>query len=221
VADTAAGSKERECAECSLPKGVEEDEWAQIVAVRILSSTGYYVLCILMVFLSTFLIIWMASGQNDTTWWFVLLEVIVTVTIVAEVAVQMASQRACSTKEYWSSWWNIVDVAVMFLCIASFLVYIMVDSPSSRAEKKDDVVTFAALIIRYIAQGLRLLSLVIGARKMHAIQRVQEDFVVDFSQHDDEEGMEKVGQGPTHPQGEYVEYTPKARPTKAIVLDDD
>jgi len=134
------------------------DEQMKVFAVRILSSTGYYVLCFAMIAVSTFLIVWLAAGDTESHWWFVLLEVIVTVTIVLEVALQICADG----KAYWESVWNIFDFIVMLLCIASFMVYLF---EQNQGQKGDDTAALTVLTIRYVAQGLRVIALVRRAKQ--------------------------------------------------------
>jgi len=151
---------------------MDEDEQMKVMAAKILSSSGYYALCLIMIAVSTFLIIWMAVGDTDSHWWFVLLEVLVTLVIVIEVIVQMVADQ----REFWHNGWNVLDFIVMLLCVGSFVIYVFV---RDRRQAGDDSAALIVLVIRYIAQGLRVVALMSRANQIRARAEAQ-DMKVDF-----------------------------------------
>merc|ERR1712072_175086 len=150
-----------------------EDEQMKVVAAKILSSSGYYAMCLLMIAISTFLIIWLAVGDTESHWWFVMLEVIVTVVIVLEVIVQMVADG----KDFWLNGWNVLDFIVCLLCVGSFLIYVFV---RDRRQAGDDTAALIVLAIRYLAQGLRVFALMSRASHIRQREEAQQTLKVDF-----------------------------------------
>merc|ERR1711865_661775 len=153
-------------------------EAASIFATRILASKTYYMACIVMILVNTFLVIWMAAGNTESVWWFVLLEVLVTAVIVGEVAFRMISEGS----GYWRSGWNVFDFIVMLLCVAAFMVY-LVDDASGTDDAADETATSVVLVGRYVAQSLRLFVLLRFTKHLRE-QNVSSDHNVLFDQVD-------------------------------------
>merc|ERR1712023_461274 len=116
------GSREDGCIGCGDPvlddgltDIVDESEQSSILANRCLYECGWGLtgLYLCMIAVSTFLIIWMLLGNHESTWWFVLLEVLVTAVIVIEVLTNIIAQR----QDFWKDGWNVLDFIVMLLCV--------------------------------------------------------------------------------------------------------
>jgi len=136
-----------------------------------------------MILVSTFLIIWMLLGNEHGQWWFVLLEVLVTAVIVVEVVAQMIAYN----QDFWDDGWNVLDFIVMILCVGSFVVYAFdVDS----GKNGNDVPALVVLGIRYVAQGMRLMSLVRRAQKTQERLKAQaQDVTYEEGDEEDDEDL--------------------------------
>ena len=115
-----------------------------------------------------------------------ILEVLVTLVIVFEVAIKMCAFGG----EFWSDYWNILDFIVAVLCAGGLVVYAwknkaddevctslplpQVDNTGSdlcpvqvigHPKEDDDLGAVIILVVRYAAQLLRMVSLISRAKQ--------------------------------------------------------
>jgi len=143
-------------------------------ADRVLFSTWYYTLYILVIMVNLTLIIWLlimlARDNYSVTahWIFISLDVLVNVAFMSEVSLQVISQK----KEYFKHLSNLFDFVVMLLSLATLVMYVEKTDPS---EEVEDLVALILIVVRYVLQFLRLIS-IIKKHRSKVISRKEVDF---------------------------------------------
>lgn len=89
-------------------------------------------------------------------------EALITVLIVAETFADMVLYGC---REYWRNGWHVFDFVVCFICVASLAADVI---PWIPVIKVSAMVGFPLLIIRYMAQTVRILRLLKNAGKAKA-----------------------------------------------------
>jgi len=144
------------------------------LADRVLFSTWYYVLYVLVILTNCVLIIWLmvtlAQHRYSPTahWMFIFLDVLVNIAFVSEVSLQIVSQK----KDFFKHGSNIFDIVVMLLSLVTLLMYI---SRTDEAEEVEDLVALLLMGLRYGLQFLRLIS-IIKKHKHKLISQKEVDF---------------------------------------------
>jgi len=151
-----------------MQSGTEEDQESlygssrnkcSSLADRVLFSTWYYVLYVMVLLTNCLLIIWLlvmiAQDKYSHTahWAFIFLDVLVNIAFVSEVSLQIVSQKT----DYFKHASNIFDTVVMLLSLVTLLMYI---SKTNEAEEVEDLVALLLMGFRYGLQFLRLISII-------------------------------------------------------------
>lgn len=146
------------------------------LADRVLFSTAYFVGYIFVIISNFVLIIWlivmMSQKKFETRghWAFIILDLFVNCAFVAEISLQIISQK----KHYFEKYSNLFDFAIMLLSILSLCVYF---TREGVAEQVEDLLALGLLGIRYALQFLRLVTIIRRQRALHSTRKG-----VDFSQ---------------------------------------
>jgi len=127
--------------------------WANVF----LFSRFYFALFTIMLIGNIFIIVWTVKDIKNypNEWWFILLEIIITAIIIAEVTIRL---MAFGTRKYFRSIANAFDFIVACLCAIS-LFLLLVLGPSF-VEDLDTLISTSFLILRNVLQFLRLLFII-------------------------------------------------------------
>ena len=86
----------------------------------------------------------------------IILEIIINVFLVLEIFIRFLTQR----ENFWSSWWNILDVLITIVCV--FSVFALIFLPAE--DEIEEVFATILVCLRYIMQGLRIILLIRAGR---------------------------------------------------------
>jgi len=146
-------------------------------------------------------------------WWFVLLEIIITAIIIAEVTIRL---MAFGTRKYFRSLANAFDFIVASLCAIS-LFLLLVIGPSF-IEDVDTLISTSFLILRNVLQFLRLLFIIRHQREN--LKQMQSK--IDFSHLDNPEPFAQLEEDsdadnvPDTPEEKNIAYYQNALDLKGI-----
>ncbi|KAJ3033818.1 hypothetical protein HK097_004711 [Rhizophlyctis rosea] len=139
------------------------------IANRILHSQFYKVFYLGMVLISVICLIVSISSRCPPGW-FYFLEIIVNLSMIAEVAVRFLALRNL----FWKSLWNIGDVLLVGLCVITLLVLGFGECGASG--RKEAVAEEIVLVIRNAAQLVRLVRMMAKNRRQLTTRNTNIDF---------------------------------------------
>ncbi|KAI9026108.1 hypothetical protein DFJ74DRAFT_663221 [Hyaloraphidium curvatum] len=129
------------------------------LANRILYSRAYATLYVVMALLSV-ATIYLASTEKCPSITFVTFEVLINLSMIFEIAIRMTALG----RLFWKSIWNVFDLAVLVFCVVTLAVMTATRplahqtdcNPDSWSEK-EEVLDLFMIIVRNVAQGVRML----------------------------------------------------------------
>ncbi|CAG8479963.1 9802_t:CDS:2 [Ambispora leptoticha] len=156
----------------NLPSTQHKLSRAEIVhglANRILYSRFYTWLYLGMAALSTVSII-LSIEETCPSIWFIILEVIINVAMIAEVTTRFFALKQL----FWRSVYNIVDIILVFLCVLTVL-FILAGGCSS-GQKSEELLDTLLLVARNLVQFGRLIVMLRKNKKNRSARNARIDF---------------------------------------------
>eukprot|EP01006_Ploeotia_vitrea_P042201 TRINITY_DN66613_c5_g7_i1.p1 TRINITY_DN66613_c5_g7~~TRINITY_DN66613_c5_g7_i1.p1 ORF type:complete len:335 (-),score=126.30 TRINITY_DN66613_c5_g7_i1:338-1309(-) len=152
----------------------------RLLANRIIFAKWFAVIYLLMLGLTTFLVVWgftkrhlFQHVQDDPTQqtdnWYIWLDAFCTVILALEVGLRLVAQQ----RTFWSSWLNILDFTVVFVCIMCTVAVYTVTARS--AELK-----LFVLLGRYVGQFVRVVLIIKHNQERRLMINVTARTRVDF-----------------------------------------
>jgi hypothetical protein len=146
------------------------DRW-ELVATRILFKPWYTVVCAVVFLLQISLFIWgmvhheFLSNLREIDEWYIALDCIITVIMVAEVLVRMMATR----KTFFNSKLNMLDFGVMMICTLALVLYFV--------DPETAVLGSLVLALRFLFQMIRMGILIKRARDRKRMMASSEAYV--------------------------------------------
>ncbi|KXS10172.1 hypothetical protein M427DRAFT_189328 [Gonapodya prolifera JEL478] len=132
--------------------GLTRREWYKNIANRIMYSRFYALLYLGMAGLSLTAII-LSFLHPCPTWYFIAIDVLLNVIIVVEVVLRYTALG----KLFWKSWWNVFDLAVSLLCVATLVLLCIHFRTCDATTFRENVADLALIIVRNGVQLVRML----------------------------------------------------------------
>jgi len=176
IENRSRGNSLKSSAEMAMVSSATSKGKCAQLADRVLFSTAYFVAYIFVIISNFILIIWLLvmmwqkKFETRGHWAFIILDLFVNCAFVAEISLQITSQK----KSYFEKYSNLFDFAIMLLSILSLCIYF---TREGVAEQVEDLLALGLLGVRYGLQFLRLVTIIRRQRALHATRRG-----VDFSQ---------------------------------------
>lgn len=162
-------------------------ERSKIYANRVQFSRAYAYSYSVVLALSIFLLVWVII-ENDYPlghvvkfWVFVILDSIVTLFVVLEIAVSLLAQ---GRQNFCMQWSNHADMAVALLCVVALLLHVL--GPAAELDLDIEELESVVLVVRYVAMLARLVLIVRKFRR----QARKKTLEVHLDMEEDEPGAE-------------------------------
>jgi len=115
--------------------------------------------------------IWMHVKGHELESWVSVFVFVSDIAVVLFIVVETSSDMiVCGIKEYWRNWWNVADFIICAFCVISLGLEIL-----RQSYHLDDVLSISLLILRYVAQGTRVVWLLRNAQRAQAQLDVVDD----------------------------------------------
>eukprot|EP01083_Nonionella_stella_P097034 272773_1 len=148
-------------------------EWIKATAWGIKQSVQFFLVYLILIVLNAFILIWELSDGGDRKIC-IILEGIITLMFMGEVAVQIITEEWPS---YWSSWLNRIDFVICILCV---LLYIVFASVQSAPHSHYSVGNYMDAIIVGIRYGMQAIRLIRFAQRGHENRKMLNQTQVKF-----------------------------------------
>lgn len=134
-------------------------------------SASYVVFCMLMAVWCLVLVCYTVAThyqqhqKNPNPRWFVVSDAIIMAFIIFEVACDMI---VAPCEEFWSSPWHLFDLFVCLFCLFVFGMDYYTDYGSATIaahHHEVEIMSFPLFILRYMAQGFRIVSIMHNAKR--------------------------------------------------------
>ena len=163
-----------------------------LCADKILRSTGYLIILIIMSVLILAMFIWgLVDVKAMNSAGYITMDAIVMVELLIEILIKLIANRP---KAYIRNPWNIFDLIVFVLCLVGFIVNIVIEDDNSDDANAGDVGEYVAtglLVLREIIVVIRIIRIIReGAariKKKHMINKVDlgiENQMISFTSSD-------------------------------------
>lgn len=140
---------------------------------RFMYSKMYWIIFLILILISIFLLIWtFVKRGRPKEIWFIFLEGVITFTLCAEIILRILLER----RMYLKSCLNWVDFVITFMCLVSFVLFIL-SAQGSFEKELGGILETCLILFRYITQILRIISLI---RHQNASRLLKHDFDIEM-----------------------------------------
>ena len=158
----------------SLPVGhLTRLQYVLTVSARLKGTPTCLLIYLLLILLNVFVIAYEYNGGSTRHWLAIIVETVINLVLVAEVATSILQQRSA----YCQHTINLVDLLLTLLCLLFFVLF-LINPPSSTDDHYSEI-DIAILITRYVFQLTRISVLIYRGRKTtDALTQDDIDFTV-------------------------------------------
>ena len=148
-------------------------QYVLTVSARLKNTPTCLLIYLVLILLNVIVIAYEYNGGSTRHWLAILLETVINLVLVAEVATSILHQRS----DYLRHTINVVDLVLTVLCLLFFVLFLI--NPPSATDERYEEIDMAILIVRYGFQLTRISVLIYRGRKTtHVLTQDDIDFTV-------------------------------------------